>query len=127
MPGGPIVRVQGARQLRATLRKAGDDLTEMQRIHATVSRFVAARAAGYAPRVTGALAGSVRGSQAKTRAIVRAGGARVPYAGVIHWGWPRRNIAATYFASRAATDTEPTWLRYYMQRVDQIIATVKGK
>src|SRR6188508_1995954 len=109
---GPIVKVEGARQLRATLRKAGDDLGDLQRIHATVSRIVAARAASNAPRVSGALAGSVRGSQAKTRAIVRAGGARVPYAGPIHWGWPRRNIAATLFASRAATDTEPTWLQY---------------
>jgi hypothetical protein len=99
----------------------------MQRIHATVSRIVAARAASNAPKVSGALAGSVRGSQAKTRAIVRAGGARVPYAGPIHWGWPRRNIAATFFASRAATDTEPTWLQYYMRQVKQVIATVKGK
>ena len=120
------IEVLGARQLRATLRAAGNDLDDLKGTHAAVAAMVAARAAGIAPTRTGALAGSVRGNTARTMAVVRAGGARTPYAGPIHWGWPAHSIAANPFASRAATDSEPAWLRLYLDGIDRALAKVKG-
>ena len=83
-------------------------------------------AAAMAPHRSGTLAGSVRGNQAKTMAAVRAGGARVPYAGPIHWGWPRRNIAAQPFLVDAAHVTEPTWTKFYLREVERILGHVHG-
>jgi hypothetical protein len=122
----PVVQVDGARELRRTLKAAGDDLEDLKHVHATVARYVSLRAAAMAPRKSGRLAGSVRGSQAKTSATVRAGGARVPYANVIHWGWPRRHIAANPFLVNAAHTTEPTWTNYYLREVERIMGKVHG-
>lgn len=121
------VQVVGAKQLRRTMKRAGEDLTQMNRANAAVSGFVAARAQGTAPRgETGKLAASVRGSAARTSATVRAGGARVPYAGPIHWGWPARNIRAQPWISEAATSTESTWIAIYTDAIDLIIGKVRG-
>jgi hypothetical protein len=53
------------------------------------------------PVRTGALKGSIRTAAQQRRVIVRAGGARVPYANPIHWGWFRRGIKPNQFFSRA--------------------------
>jgi hypothetical protein len=59
--------------------------------------------------------------------VVSAGGARLPYAGPIHWGWPSRGIAAQPFIAATAQDTQPTWLGYYEADVDKIVdAITKG-
>jgi hypothetical protein len=122
----PVIEVKGVRELRRSMRKAGEDLSQMNRANQAVSGFVAARAAGSAPRRSGRLAGSLRGSGGRTAAIVRAGGAKVPYASPIHWGWPRRNIRAQPWISEAATSTESTWLGMYADAIEQILNKVKG-
>jgi len=38
-------------------------------------------------------------------AVARAGGARVPYAGVQHYGWPARGITAHPFLTQAVQAT----------------------
>lgn len=120
------VKVVGARQLRRTLKAAGSDLSELKDVHSKVGSIVVAAGRTGAPRRSGALAGSVRASRAAASATVRAGSARAPYAGPIHWGWPRRGIRAQPFLSDAATSTEPAWTAVYEQAIDQILATVKG-
>jgi len=123
----PVVVVEGARELRRTLKAAGDDLKDLQATNAEVARLVAARAMSDAPRVSGRLAGSVRGNSAKANASVKAGGASVPYAGPIHWGWPKRNISPRPFVVDAAHATEPTWTDYYLRQIDQILSRVRGQ
>lgn len=53
------------------------------------------------PVLSGRLSGTIRAGRGKTKAVVRAGGARAPYAGVIHYGWPERDIAPQPFLSAA--------------------------
>ena len=120
----PVVEVLGARQLRATLRRAGQDMSDLKRVHAEVGRIVVAAAS--APSRTGTLAASIRSGAAATSATVRAGGARVPYAGPIHWGWPARGITAQPFLSDAAQRTEPRWTEVYLTEVNRIIDRVQG-
>lgn len=122
----PVVRVRGVNRLARTLRAAGSDLDELRAAHTAAAAYVASASAAAAPNVTGALAGSVRGSHATRRATVRAGYARVPYAGPIHWGWPRRNIAPQPFIADTARATEPTWVRMYEEDLRRILRTVKG-
>lgn len=126
MTGTGELRVEGARQLRSTLRRAGDQLEDLRDTHAAAAALVAAAGTAAAPRRTGRLAGTVRGSGTKTHATVRAGYARVPYANPIHWGWPRRNIRPSLFLTTAAAQTEPTWVELYTREVNRILDQVEG-
>lgn len=120
------VRIVGLRELGRTLKKAGDDLADLKDAHAAVASMVAAAAAAGAPKRTGRLASSGRGNRAAARAVVQFGGARLPYAPVIHWGWSRHHIVAQPFASKAAQATEPRWVPVYEASVAAIVAAVHG-
>jgi len=126
MPAAPIVRVEGAKELRATMKKAGTDLADLKATHAKIAGLIAGGAGPRAPVRSGRLAGSVRGSGAATVATVRAGGASVPYANAIHWGWKAHGIAANPFIANVAHETEPIWTRYSLISVNAILAKVKG-
>lgn len=121
----PTVRVRGARELRAALKRAGVSLQDLKDANAAVGQLVADAAAAVAPRRTGRLAGSLRPAKAAGRARVMAGGASVPYAGPIHWGWPARGIAAQPFIADTAAATESQWLGTYQDALDDIIRTVE--
>lgn len=118
------LRVDGARQLRTSMRRAGIDMRELRETHAEAARLVAARADP--PRRTGRLAATIRAAGTQTQAVVRAGYARVPYAPVIHWGWPARGIRAQPFLTEAAQASEPAWVELYTRHVEQILNTIEG-
>lgn len=120
------ITVEGAAQLRRTLRAAGDDLGDLKDAHSQVGTFVTRAATPRAPRRSGALASSGRPGATKTAALIRYGGARVRYARPIHWGWPRRNIAANPWAYRTAIDTRPQWTQLYQAAVNRVLARIKG-
>ena len=67
--------------------------------------IVVAAARPAAPTLSGALAGTIRAGRGKTKAVIRAGRAGVPYAGVQHYGWPARGISAKPFLSGAVQST----------------------
>ncbi|AWY04760.1 hypothetical protein PQC61_gp14 [Gordonia phage Emperor] len=120
------VRVEGARELRRSMRQAEIDLTEMKETHARVASLVAGRGRSAAPVASGRLAGTVRAGATRTAAVVRAGRKSVPYAGPIHWGWPARGITANPWLAGAAAESEPAWLALYTDAVDQIIDRIEG-
>lgn len=113
MAAAAHVTVEGFPALRRQLRAFVGDVEDLKAANAAVAAYVATAAAARAPKRSGRLAGSVRGNRAVGRAQVKGGGARVPYAGPIHWGWPARGITARPFVSEAAQATEPTWLPLY--------------
>lgn len=89
---GPVrIRVTGLRKTMRDLERAGADATDMKELIHDLGQIVVNAAT--VPSMTGNLAGTVRAGRGKTKAVVRAGGARAPYAGVIHYGWPAHNIA----------------------------------
>jgi hypothetical protein len=120
------IRVEGAANLRRTMRKAGEDLGALQAAHAAAGAIAGRRAQADAPKRSGRLASNVRWSGTKTAAVIRVGGARVPYAGPIHWGWPRRHISAHPFVTDAAVATESQWSAVYQAAVERILGRVKG-
>lgn len=119
-------RVVGLRELQRTLKQAGDDLADLKDANAAAAALVARTAVATAPRRTGRLAASGRGNRAAGRAVVQFGGARLPYAAAVHWGWPRRHIPANEFASQAAQRTEPQWVAIYEESVAAIVGRVRG-
>lgn len=120
------IRVEGASNLRRTMRRAGEDLGDLKEAHQAAAAIAGGRARADAPRRSGRLAANVRWSGAATSATIRAGGARVPYAGPIHWGWPRRHIGAHPFITDAAVSTEPQWSSVYEAAVGRILDRIKG-
>ncbi|WP_314148238.1 HK97 gp10 family phage protein [uncultured Leifsonia sp.] len=122
-----VYEVRGGRQLRKSLRTAGDDLADLKDVHKQAAAIAADRAADRAPRRSGRLAATIRAAGTKTAGIVRVGNnTRVPYAPVIHWGWKRRHITANPFASRGAQESEPRWLPLYERYVDTTLDKIKG-
>lgn len=91
--GGVRVRVDGLRKTIRDLNKAGTDATDMKELMHSLGEIVIKGAQPNIPVRSGALAGTLRAGNGKTKAVVRAGGARAPYAGVIHYGNPKRGIA----------------------------------
>jgi hypothetical protein len=118
------VRVEGLRELRRGLKQLGEDCRDLKDANAATAAIVATAAAARAPHRTGRLAASIRGNRAVGKAVVRGGGARVPYAGPVHWGWPARHITGQPFISEAAVATEPVWLPPYEQALSRAVDRV---
>lgn len=130
---GTVIKVEGARELRASLRRLGVDVQDFKDIHTKVGGYVSGQAAGRAPRRTGTLASSGRAGAAATNATVRFGGARIPYANPVHWGTGARaglrgphNIAPHPFVVDAAHDTEPRWVLWYLEALNDMVGKVRG-
>lgn len=142
------VKIEGTKQLRAALRDAGDDLTDLKAAHQQVALFVTRAAAGTAPRVTGALAFTLKGTGTKTTASVRAGGQiggfygiAVPYANAVNYGvsYSSPNLPARigrrpgWFITpnpwiiETAQFTEPYWMKFYQQAIDKIVDGIGQK
>lgn len=120
------VRVEGARELRRSLRRAAGNLDDLKAAHGLAGAVVAGAAKPRTPRRSGRLASSVRSSGTTTAAVIRAGYASVPYAGPIHWGWPARHIKPQPWLSETATATEPSWLPIYEHAVEAVLDTIRG-
>jgi hypothetical protein len=120
------MEVEGSKALRRQMRAAGKDMQDMKEANAAVGQIVVAASRPRAPVSTGNLAASIRANRAVGSATIKAGGARVPYAGPIHWGWPRRHIRAQPFLADGAKSSEPSWVATYEKAVDRILGKIKG-
>ena len=116
-------RVQGEDRLRSTLQGAGDQLDDLSGAAKRAGDLVVGAARSRAPSRSGRLASSLF-PVVNARGVTV--GARAPYAGVVHWGWPARGIRANPFLSDAATSTESTWVGYYADEVQAAVDGVKG-
>lgn len=121
-----VVRIDGLKELRKSLKAAGDDLADLKEANAAAAAVAAEGGRTRVPTLSGLLASSIRSTGTKTAGIIRAGKAAIPYAGAIHWGWPARNIPANPFLSDGAVDTQPDWLPVYEERLEHIINQVQG-
>lgn len=123
------IELEGGRELRTTLRRAGADMKKLRAANLEVANLVAPVAKSAAPKGnTGRLTASIRAGATQRAGILRAGyKARAPYANPIHWGWPNRGIQATLFLVTASKQAEPRWTTLYVQRIQDLINTIKGK
>ncbi|MFD1505259.1 HK97 gp10 family phage protein [Georgenia yuyongxinii] len=103
---GPVkIKVEGLRKTVRAMEAAGASSQDMKDLMHALGLIVVRAAQPRSPIISGRLSGSLRAGRGKTKAVVRAGGARAPYAGVIHYGWPARNIAAHPFLADALQAT----------------------
>jgi hypothetical protein len=124
MAGQPAVQVTGAKELRRALQHMARDLDDLKAIHREAAQDVADRAREKAPKRSGALAADIRVSATKTAGRVLVGRKKIPYAGVIHFGWPRHNIAAQPFIFDALDERAGAVADRYVKRVDELVIRV---
>lgn len=113
------VRVEGLNETLTALQRFGVEAADLKDVMAEIADLGARLASGYAPTDSGRLAASVRGNKAKAKAIVIAGKARVPYAGAINYGWPRRGIAPRLFMQKADAELAPRAVELLEQGLDE--------
>ena len=123
---GVTYEVIGGERLRKTLKDVEDGLKDLTALHQEVAEVAAGRARIRVPVLTGQLRSTIRASGTKNMAIIRAGFAKVPYAGVHEWGWPKHNITEHPYLRPGAHETEPQWHRMYDERVKELLDKVEG-
>lgn len=102
------VRITGLGDTVRKLERLGVSTDDLKQAFGQIAEEVARDAGRIVPVQTGALAGTIRPARTKNKAVVRAGtGARVPYAGVINYGWPAHGITPTEFLTRPANSDLP--------------------
>lgn len=138
-----IFQVEGGRELRRTLKEAGDDLGDLKAAHKQAAAIAAEGARALVPVLTGALQATIRPAGTQSAGLVRAGNKRVPYANAIQWGrqiWPSKRaspptpprhkfrsfIKPTLFLTDGAKDTEPEWVEAYEKALNDALDKVKG-
>lgn len=95
------VAVTGLKETVKNLERLGVEVDDLKDVFSALAREAAEINQNAAPRRSGKLQASVRGNRAKNKAVVSAGGARVPYARLINYGNPKRNIRPRYFMQEA--------------------------
>lgn len=81
------IRIDGLNELRRDLRKVEAGLPkEVAAVFGRAAEKVAGKVRAALPRRSGRAAGSVKAARAQKGAIVRAGGAKVPYYGPLDFG-----------------------------------------
>jgi hypothetical protein len=118
MAANPGFEVEGLNKLLRALERLDEEAKDQFKdVSLKVGKFVAERAKGEAPVITGRLRDTVRPVATRRGAKVRAGGARVPYAGPIHFGWPKRNITPNQFLYRAVDKSVDEAVEMYLQEI----------
>lgn len=113
--------VEGLNRVVRELQAMGVEVSDLKAAFSKIAAEGAQRAAQYAPKRTGRLAGDVRGNRAKSKAVVTAGRAAVPYAGAINYGWPSRGIEASEFMQRADESMQPIALQMLEEEINNQI------
>lgn len=120
-----FLQVAGLRDLQKAIKAAGDDLDPdaggLKDVNRKAAEVVSAAAIPATPRKSGKLAGSVRVGATNRAGIIRAGKGSVPYAGPIHWGWPRRHIKARPWIADKAAATEDRWTDVYLEAMNDLL------
>ena len=118
-----VVKVRGLREVTRSLKQYAGATDDLKEANANISSKVSKDAIAIAPKSTGTLASTIRGNRAVQKVQLKAGGARVPYAGVIEYGWPARGIEAQPYLRKAAWDN----MGYVIQQFDANLEDLKRK
>lgn len=79
-------KVHGLRETVRSLERLGVEAQDLKAGFRRIGNIVVAEAKVLVPVRTGRLLNTIKASNTKNKSVVRAGSARAPYAGVIHYG-----------------------------------------
>lgn len=121
------IHVEGLKELQKDLRAAGgDDLKDaLKAVNKEAAEVVANAARPRVPVLSGRLLGSLRTSSTLRTGVIRVGKAKIPYAGPIHFGWPKRNIQPQPFLYDALDARHDEVLDAYDAAVEKLIRRIR--
>ena len=123
-------KVDGLKELQKEIRRTEDvELKKQLRLaNKEAAQVVADQAKVEVPRRSGRLARSIGTQASQTSASVKAGtAARVPYAGPIHFGWPKRNIRPQPFLYEAMDKRIGEVRRAYEKSLEKLGKSLSSK
>ena len=116
---GIAYRIEGLSAVTRALIELGIEVEDLKNAFGSIADEGARQAALFAPKRSGRLAGDIRGNRARSKAVVTAGRASVPYAGAINYGSARHNIEPSGFLQKV----DYGWQDYGLRRLEQEINT----
>lgn len=114
------IRVTGLRQTVRSLERMGVEVADLKDAMTRIGDLVADEAKPLARHLSGRMAASIRPGRAKSKAVVRAGNAGVPYAGVQHFGG-YHGITPNPFLTDALIRKEPDAVRELYDSLNALI------
>ncbi len=114
------VKVKGVNDVVRSFKQYEGAIDDLKNANSAIGTKVASTAKATAPILLGNLSRSIRPNRASSRVQIKAGGASVPYAGVIEYGWPARGIQAQPFLRRAAWQERDYTKEQYTQNLMQL-------
>ena len=118
---GTRVSVKGLKETIQALEQAGAATDDMKDLMHEIGMIVSRSASSRVPVKSGRLQRSLRAGRGKTKAVARAGSARLPYAPIIHYGWPARKIPARPFLADAVTREQHHIVNTLIEGLGEII------
>lgn len=115
------ITIKGVQEVKNTLNKLGKDLESNTELNKELSSTLSQKASAMAPRLTGALASSVKGNPSAEKAQIMAGSSAVPYAGVQEYGWPEKNIQAQPYLRPAVYNNLGYIIEKYNESIQKAI------
>ena len=116
------VQVVGLTQAVRSLERLGVEVEDLRDAWGRIADRVKPIYEANTPKRTGRLRGDYRTGRAKGKASLAVGGARVPYARVIRWGWAARNIRANDWVTRADATAEPVAATHLDEEISRLIS-----
>lgn len=117
----PKVDIEGQKELRKALKQVEGGISDLKGVNLAAAEVVATEARGLVPRRTGRLESTIRAAGQAAAGVVRSGTAAVRYAGPIHFGWPKHNIAPQPFLYDALDARHDEVIEMYEERVQDLI------
>lgn len=114
------VEIHGLRETIRDLKGLGVEAADLKDVFGGIASEARDVMAGFIGSRTGRLARSLKGSKSQNKAVVRGGGARVPYAGAVQWGWGRGNSEFT--TGRFATGIRGSFAgQHFFEETDAVM------
>ena len=120
------VHIEGLRETVRSLEKFGVQVSDLKAAFKRIGSLVQRDAQARAPKKTGRLTASIRPSNTKNKSIIRAGSARVVYAGVQHYGG-YNNIKPHPFLSGAVDKNRAKVMQELDRELGSLIAKLNLK
>lgn len=118
---GVTLKTEGLAKASRALAKAGDYAEDQRDLMHSIGQLVANEAKTLAPVRSGAIRDSIRAGRGKTKAVVRAGFRRVPYAPVIHYGWEDHNIEPQPYMLQALANKRAEAFAMYQRGMQALL------
>lgn len=114
-------RVEGLNKLLRALEKLDDAARQnFKEAGKAAGQVVATEARGIVPVRSGRLQSTINSRVVSRGARVAAGRATVPYAPIIHFGWPARGIQANRFLYKAVDNKQKQVVDEYLALIYQV-------